>query len=70
MQLTVAAKANTTPAHIVKSTKVCGSYIHNVDLVLLPTANVTLSPAVSTGAHLKPTQIGRASCRERVCCKV
>ncbi len=51
LQVTVSAKANTTPATVLNSSRVCGSWLHTIDAVLLPVANISQTPAVSLGAR-------------------
>lgn len=51
LQVTVSAKANTTPATVLNSSMVCGSWLHTIDAVLLPVANISQTPEVSLGAR-------------------
>ena len=51
-QVTVSGKANPTPAHVLKTTKVCSSYVYDVDTVLEPTANISAVPVVTLGERL------------------
>lgn len=52
LQVTVSAKANTTPAMVLSSSMVCGSWLHTIDAVLLPVANISQTPEVSLGARV------------------
>jgi uncharacterized surface protein with fasciclin (FAS1) repeats len=48
--VTVAGRANTTPANVLRTIPVCTSYVHVVDAVLLPASNISAVPSVSVEA--------------------